>query len=270
MNKIRVLLLGDLVGVPGCTIFQKHVNTLKEKYDIDAVIVNGENSASDGMGITPRVAKFFKHNGVDVITSGNHIWHKRDIYPYLNEHHDLLRPANYPAGVPGVGMTTFSCKGFDVAVINLQGLVFMRDHLECPFRTAQTLLTMLKEKTNLIFVDFHAEATAEKIGLGYFLDGEVSCMVGTHTHVLTADERILPKGTAYISDIGMAGALNSMLGMKKDALIKRFLNQLPVRFVVETEGPFIMTGVVVTVDTGSGKAEEIKRVKVIDRDIVLT
>lgn len=270
MDQIRVLLLGDLVGVPGCTIFQKHIERLKQDYAIDAVIVNGENAAGDGMGITPRIARSFKHNGVDVITSGNHIWNKKEIYEYLNEHHDLLRPANYPSGVPGVGMTTFRCKDQEIAVINLQGRVFMREHLECPFRTAQTLLTILKQKTKLIFIDFHAEASSEKIGLGYFLDGQVSCIVGTHTHVLTADERILPQGTAYITDIGMGGALNSMLGMKKDILIQRFLTQLPIRFVVATEGPFIMTGVVVTVDVTSGKATAIEPIKVIDSDIVLS
>jgi len=270
LMEIRVLLLGDIVGVPGCAIFQKHIDKLKREHKIDAVIVNGENSAADGMGITSRLAKFFKHNGVDVITSGNHIWHKKEIYDYLNENHDLLRPANYPSGVPGVGMTTFKCKDHVIAVINLQGRVFMRQYLECPFRTVQTLLTLLQEKTNIIFVDIHAEATAEKIGIGYFLDGKVSCVAGTHTHVQTCDERILPKGTAYISDLGMSGALNSMLGMKKDALIQQFMNQLPVRFVVETEGPFILTGAVVTVNAKTGKATAIKTIKVIDDDITLS
>jgi len=269
MDQIRVLLLGDLVGVPGCTIFQKHIDKIRQEYNIDAVIVNGENSANDGLGITPKNMHFFKHNNVDVVTSGNHIWNKRTIYSYVDEHHDLLRPANYPAGVPGVGMTTFNCKGYEIAVINLQGRVFMREHLECPFRTVQTLLTILKDKTNLIFVDFHAEASAEKVGMGYFLDGKVSCLVGTHTHVLTADERILPHGTAYITDIGMGGALNSMIGMKKEPLIQRFLNQLPVRFTVDTDAPFVMTGVVVTVDTLSGKAFNIEPIKVIDEDIEL-
>jgi len=145
----------------------------------------------------------------------------------------------------------------------------MRENLDCPFRTAQTLLTILKEQTKLIFIDFHAEATAEKLGLGYFLDGQITGMVGTHTHVLTADERIFSQGTAYISDLGMAGALNSMIGMKKNILIQRFLTQLPVRFVVETEGPFIMTGVLITADTRTGKATEIKRITVVDDDITL-
>ena len=267
---MRVLLLGDIVGVPGCTIFQKHVDRLKKEHKIDAVIVNGENSAPDGLGITARTAHFFKHNGVDVITSGNHIWNKKDIYPYLNENHDLLRPANYPPGTPGVGMTIFMCNGFPVGVINVQGRVFMREDLECPFRTIQTLLTVLKQKTKLIIVDVHAEATAEKIGLAYFLDGQVSCVFGTHTHVQTADERILPKGTAYITDVGMAGSLNSMLGMKADAIIQRFLTQTPVRFTVDTEPPFIMTGAIVTLDTVTGKALNIETIKIIDSEINLS
>jgi len=270
MEQIRVLLLGDIVGVPGCTLFQKHIDKIKEEYAVDAIIINGENASADGMGITSRLVRFFKHNGVNVITSGNHIWNKKEIYDYLNEHHDLIRPANYPSGVPGVGMTMFRCKDQEIAVINLQGRVFMKEHLDCPFRAVQTLLTVLKEKAKIIFIDFHAEATAEKIGLGYFLDGQVSCVAGTHTHVLTADERILPKGTAYISDLGMSGALNSMLGMKKDSLIKRFLTQLPARFVIATEGPFIMTGAVVTVDATTGKASAIEPIKVIDTDIVLS
>jgi len=270
MKEIRILLLGDIVAVPGCTIFQKHIDRLKTEYNIDAIIVNGENAAADGMGITPRIVQFFKHNGVNVITSGNHIWNKKEIYDYLNEDHTLLRPANYPSGAPGVGMTTFTCNNYVVAIINLQGRIFMREDLDCPFRTAQTLLTVLKGKTNLIFIDFHAEATAEKIGLAYFLDGQVSCVVGTHTHVFTADQRILPKGTAYISDLGMAGALNSMLGMKKNILIQRFLTQMPARFIVETEGPFFMTGALVTVNTTTGKAEAIEPITVIDSDIVLS
>jgi len=269
MDHIKVLLLGDIVGVPGCTIFQKHIDRLKKEHKIDAVIVNGENSAPDGRGSTSKTLNFFKHNGVDVVTSGNHIFNKKDIYEYLNEHHDVLRPANYPTGTPGVGMTTFECKGHQIAVMNLQGRVFMRENLDCPFRTAETLLTILKNKTNLIFVDFHAEATSEKIGLAYFLDGKVTCVAGTHTHVLTADGRILPKGTAFISDLGMSAALNSMLGMKKENIIRYLMTQLPVRFAVETEGPFILTGAIVTANATTGKAEHIETIKILDDTITL-
>jgi len=267
MTTLRVLLLGDLVGAPGRAIFQKHIGRLRQELSIDALIVNGENSSGAGRGITPKTMHFFKHHGVDVVTTGNHIWHFRDINSYLAEHKDLLRPANYPNGCPGVGVTTFNCKGFEVAVVNLMGRVFMRDHVECPFKTAQSLLTYLKHKTNIIFVDFHAEATSEKYGLAYFLDGSISGLVGTHTHTQTADERILPGGTAYISDLGMSGALNSMLGMKKDAIIHNFLTQMPVKFTVEDQGPMFMCGAVIEVDTQSGKALSITRLRIDDEAV---
>ena len=267
MNKIRVLFVGDVVGQTGRTMYQKHIDGLRTKHKIDAVVVNGENSASNGRGISSRIVEFFKHNGANVITSGNHIWHNRDIYAYLEKNNDLLRPANFPTGAPGVGMTTFIVNGHTIGIINLQGRVFMRDLIECPFQAAITLLTYLKSKTNTIFVDFHAEATSEKIGLAYYLDGKISGLVGTHTHVQTADERILPGGTAFITDLGMAGSLNSMLGMKKEAIIQHFLTQTPVKFSVETTAPVVLHGVWIEVDTDTGKALRIERVRVIDKDI---
>lgn len=267
-NTLRVLFLGDIVGIAGRTIFQKHINHIRQQYKIDAVIVNGENSAN-GRGITSRIVRFFRHNGVDVITTGNHIWHHREIYEYLANNTDLLRPANFPSDCPGVGMTTFLCKGVTIGIMNLQGRVFMRDYLSCPFRTAESLLTYLRSKTNIIFVDMHAEATSEKMGLAYFLDGKISGYVGTHTHVQTTDERILPKGTAYITDLGMAGALNSMIGMKKEPIINNFLTQMPSKFVVDTEGPMIMTGAWIEVDTKTGKAVAIERIRILDNEIVI-
>lgn len=266
MDTLRVLMIGDVVGVTGRTMFQKHIDRLKDKYKIDALIVNGENS-SHGRGITSRIVRFFKHNGVDVITTGNHIWHKREIYPYLKEHTDLLRPANFPSSAPGVGMTTFFCKNSVIGVINIQGRVFMRDLLDCPFRTAESLLYFLQSKTKLIFVDFHAEATSEKMAMAYFLDGKISGLVGTHTHIQTADERILPGGTAYITDLGMVGSLNSMLGMKKEPIIENFLTQLPVKFSVDTSTPVVLCGVVIEVDTQTGKAQKIERVQVRDNSL---
>ncbi|MGE0206731.1 MAG: TIGR00282 family metallophosphoesterase [Candidatus Babeliales bacterium] len=263
---VRILFLGDIVGAPGRAVFQKHIKALKEKYAIDAVIVNGENSAR-GRGITSRIVKFFRHNGVDVVTSGNHIWQHREIIDYLKTHDDLLRPENYPSECPGTGVTTFSCDGIVIGVVNVQGRVFMRDHLSDPFKTMDTVLSYLKHKTNIIFVDFHAEATSEKIGLGFYLDGRVSAVVGTHTHVQTTDERILPKGTAFMTDAGMAGALHSMLGMKKEPIIQNFLTQMPVKFVVENEGPMILCGMWVDVDTASGKAVAVERIKIVDHDI---
>ncbi len=264
MDTIRVLLLGDIVGIPGRAMLQKHLASLKQKHAIDAVIVNGENSAGDGRGITPRIMKFFKHNGVNIVTSGNHIWQKKDIYPYLSEHRDLLRPANFPSACPGVGFTTFMVRNISIGVINLQGRVFMRELVACPFRTAETAITLLKPKTSLILVDMHAETSAEKMGVAYFLDGQVSAVVGTHTHVQTADNHILPNGTAYVTDLGMAGAVNSLIGMKKEPLIQNMLTQMPVKFVVETQGPMMLSGVWVDIDVISGKARAIERIRIID------
>jgi len=265
MSHIRVLFLGDIIGVTGRTLFQKHIGRIKRELQIDAIVVNGENS-SHGRGITSKIMKFFKHNGVDVVTSGNHIWRQKEIYSYLSENDDLLRPANYPTACPGSGVTIFSCKGHEIGVINLQGRIFMRDHVDCPFKTADTILTYLKSKTNIIFVDFHAEATSEKMGLAYHLSGKISGLVGTHTHIQTADERIFPGATAYISDLGMAGSLNSMIGMKKEQIIKHLMTQMPVKFEVETQAPYIMTGVYIDVEPTSGRALDIQRVKIIDEE----
>ncbi len=268
MKTIRILLLGDIVGTPGRAMFQKHIQHLKKTYRIDAVIVNGENSAQ-GRGITQRMVKFYRHNGADVITTGNHIWHHKDIYEYLKHNADVLRPENFPSDCPGSGITTFSINGITIGVVNLQGRVFMREHLNCPFKTAQSALTFLRHKTPIIVVDFHAETTSEKMAMGFFLDGQVSAVVGTHTHVQTADERILPQGTAFITDLGMAGARNSMLGMKKEPIIQNFLTQMPVKFSVEMEGPMILCGVWIEVDTQTGNALKIERIQIIDDEITV-
>jgi len=264
MNTIRVLLIGDVVGSPGRAMFQKHIDRVRDQYKIDAIIVNGENSDNRGRGISSRIVQFFKHNGVDIVTSGNHIWANKEIYQYMQEHTDLIRPANFPGETPGVGVTTFNCKGHIVGVVNIMGRVFMRDQLDCPFRTMSSILTYLRTKTKLILVDVHAETTSEKAALANYLDGKVSAVVGTHTHVQTADERILPHGTAFITDLGMTGSQNSCLGMKKEPIIERFIKQMPVKFVVEEANPFIMTGAWVEIDVETGKALVIERVKVID------
>lgn len=266
-HALRILCIGDVVGSPGCALFQKHIDRLRNQYVIDGVIVNGENSDHRGRGITSRIVKFFRHNNVDVVTSGNHIWANKEIYTYLSTNSDLLRPANYPSAAPGVGVTMFYCKGYAIAVMNLIGRIFMRDFVECPFRTAESILTYLRDKTKIIIVDMHAEASSEKIGMGYFLDGKVSAVVGTHTHVPTADERILPKGTAFVTDLGMTGSLNSMIGMKKEPIIENFVTQMPVKFVVEESGPFVMTGVWIDINPDTGKALQIERFKVIDEDM---
>lgn len=263
-NTIRVLMVGDVVGVAGRAVFQRHINALKTRYNIDAIIVNGENSSSRGRGIAPRIMHFFKHHGVDVVTSGNHIWQDKEIYRYLQEHNDLLRPDNFPAQCPGKGVTTFAAKGVVIGVLNLQGNVFMKEQVSCPFRAADSALTFLRSKTAIILVDFHAETTAEKMALGFYLDGRVSAVVGTHTHVQTADSRILPGGTAFLTDLGMCGSYNSMIGMKKESVIQSFLTQMPHKFEVETKGPFIMCGALIDITKKTGQAAAIERVFIID------
>lgn len=264
MARFRVLMLGDLVGETGCALFQKHSKRLREQYHADALIVNGENSAPGGRGITPTGMAFLKEHGATVVTSGNHIWQRQEIVRYCTDHKDLLRPINFPAGTPGTGVTTFVWQGYEIGVINVQGRSFMRELLSDPFRAVDSALTLLRYKTKTILVDMHAETTAEKMALGYYLDGRVSAVVGTHTHVQTADERILPGGTAYITDLGMAGSLNSMLGMKKEPIIEHFMTQMPTRFAVETAMPAFMTGVCIEIDLESGKALSIERVRIDD------
>lgn len=267
MNLIRILLVGDIVGISGCAMFAKHISTIREQYKIDGVIVNGENSSPDGRGITIKVMSFFKHHKVNVVTSGNHIWAKKEIYNYLSENKDLLRPANFPTEDPGVGYTTFNVRNYTIGVINLQARTFMRDFVSDPFKAADTILTYLTTKTKIILVDFHGEATSEKMGLAYYLDSRISALVGTHTHVPTADERVLPGGTAYITDLGMVGALNSMIGMKKETIIRGIITQMPVKFEVETEGPMFLSGAIVDIDVDTGKANKIQRIYVVDENL---
>ena len=260
---IKILMVGDIVGAAGRTIFQRHIEAIKRNHAIDFVIVNGENSAH-GVGITPRICEFFKNQGVDVITSGNHIWHKKEIYPYLSSHQDLLRPANFPPGVPGVGVTVVNKKSVSYAVVNLLGRTFMREDLDCPFRTLETILTYVRDKARIIIVDFHAEATSEKQALATYFDGRVTAVLGTHTHVQTADERVLPSGTAYIGDVGMAGAINALLGMEAKAIIQRFLTQMPSKFSVEMTPPYMLNAVVIEVDVTTGRAVSIERLMIKD------
>jgi metallophosphoesterase (TIGR00282 family) len=268
MNTHKILMVGDIVGAAGRTIFQRHIENIKKDYDIDFVIVNGENSAH-GVGITPRICEFFKNHGVDVITSGNHIWHKKEIFPYLSSHQDLLRPANFPAGVPGVGVSIVNKQGAAYAVVNLLGRVFMRENLDCPFRTLETILTYVRDKARIIIVDFHAEATSEKQAFATCFDGRVTAIIGTHTHVQTADERVMPGGTAYITDVGMAGAVNSLLGMEAKPIIQRFLTQMPVKFSVEMAPPYMLGAVVIEADASTGAAVSIKRLMITDNKTAL-
>lgn len=259
------MMLGDLMGEPGLTLFTKHARSLIEQHKIDVVVVNGENSAPNGRGITTRVVSLLKEHGAHVITTGNHIWHHKDIFAYFDEgHEDVLRPANFPTQCPGKGLTFITVQGVTVAVVNMQGRVFMRENLDCPFRSLDSLLHFIKSKTNIVLVDFHAETTAEKLGFGLYFDGKISAVVGTHTHVPTADARILPKGTAYITDLGFAGSYHSMIGMKLESVIPTFIDQMPSKFIVETKPPFIMSGVFIDIDTKTGLAQKIEQIKIID------
>jgi len=267
---IRLLFLGDLSGPAGVAMFEKWAPQLKAKHSINAIVVNGENTAKNGRGITPQIVQRLIDAGASVITSGNHIWANKKIYSFIDESSVLIRPANYPSSCPGKGYSIFEVNGVSVAVISVQGRVFMHDDLGCPFRTVESLLMLLSQKTNVVFVDFHAEATSEKQAMRHFLDGKVTGVYGTHTHVPTADEQILPSGTSYITDLGFAGAIHSSLGINQDVVLDRFLNQMPVLFKVETRGPMIMTGIWVDVDVASGKTVAIERIKVIDNEIETT
>jgi metallophosphoesterase (TIGR00282 family) len=258
---MRIIFIGDIVGEPGIAMLTRSLPGLREAYRPDVILVNGENAASDGRGITPDIVRQLMQLGISLITSGNHIWAKKEIVDYLaGGSKDLLRPANFPGDCPGsgVGIVTLA-DGRKLGVINLMGRVFMHDQLDCPFRAASSALTYLRSVTPYIFVDMHAETTAEKRALATYLDGKVSAVVGTHTHVQTADERILPGGTAYMTDVGMGGALNSSLGMKVEPIIKRFLSQMPVRFMVEQAEPWILSAVFIELES-SGKAVKIERI----------
>lgn len=256
---LRLLLIGDIVGRPGRRAVRECLPSLRQKYQLDFVIANGENAAG-GNGLTPAVAEELFSCGIDVLTGGNHIWDKKEVFPLLDAEPRIIRPANYPPGAPGVGYGIFSVREHKVAVINLCGRVFMPD-LDCPFRLAESLVTELRAHTPLIVVDFHAEATSEKIAFGWFLDGRVTAVIGTHTHVQTADERILPGGTAYLTDVGMTGPRDGVIGVKKEIVIEKFLSQLPRRFEVAS-GPYQFNGCVITVDPSSGKAVAIERVQI--------
>ncbi len=254
---IKVLFIGDIVGRPGRSALKRWLPSWKSSQKIDFVVANGENAAG-GMGLTEKVFHELIGIGIDVITTGNHVWSKKEIYPVLDTSDRLLRPANYPENVPGKGWTLCSVKGEKVMIINLEGRVFMKA-LECPFKTAEALIKGFKGK--VILVDFHAEATSEKIALGWYLDGKVTAVVGTHTHVQTSDETLLPKKTAYITDLGMTGPVDSVIGMKREVVLHRFLTQMPSRFEVAS-GKTVISGAVIQVDCETGRATSIERIRV--------
>lgn len=252
-------MVGDIVGRPGRKILSYALPKLKKERDLDLIIVNGENSAG-GFGITKETYNEIKRAGADVVTSGNHIWDKRDSGELLDSEPRLLRPANYPPGVFGTGSVTFDINGIKVGVINLAGRVYM-DAIDCPFRKAKEICLEMREKgIKHIFVDFHAEATSEKEAMGYFLDGLVTAVVGTHTHVPTGDERILEDGTAFQTDLGMTGPRDGILGVAKDIIIAKFLDALPKRFEI-ANGAVWLCGLIIDVDDSSGKAISIERLR---------
>jgi putative metallophosphoesterase len=252
---MKVLIIGDIVGQPGRNILFKFLEKRKQNYDF--IIVNGENSAG-GFGINIKIAEQFFQRGTDVITLGNHSWDKREIYPYINEHKNLIRPLNFAEGAPGNGYTIVAKNGIKVAVINAQGKVFMPP-IACPFLAVEEVLPKIKEETDIIILDFHGEATSEKQAMGWNLTGKVSVVYGTHTHTQTADERILPGGTAYISDVGMTGGHDGILGMNRRESIQKFKDGMPARYSVCEENPRI-NGIEVEIDEKTGKAISIERV----------
>lgn len=255
-DKIGLLFIGDVIGRPGRAALQEYLPQVKAKYQCDVVIANGENAAG-GIGITDAVSKeMFAH--ADVLTSGNHIWDKKEAVSLLERNPRLLRPANYPPRNPGKGTYIYEAwNGQKVGILNLQGRVFM-EAVDCPFRAADELLVKMRVETPVILVDFHAEATSEKQGMGWYLDGRVSAVIGTHTHVPTADERILPGGTAYLTDIGMVGGYDSVIGIKKEQALDRFLTARPQRFEPSKSG-LVFSAVHITVDRASGRALSIHR-----------
>jgi len=255
---MKILFIGDTVGKAGRTIVHQHLKYLKEELSVDLTILNCENAAA-GFGITPKIADEFFDWGIDVLTSGNHIWDKKEIMPYLDTHTRILRPANYPSANPGRGLVTFKTRsGEEVAVLNLQGRVFMPP-TDDPFRVADAELEKIPKHIKVIFVDMHGEATSEKVAMGWYLDGRVSAVVGTHTHIPTADETILPGGTAFQTDVGMAGPFFSVIGVIKEDVIRRFLTSIPEKFESASQDAQL-NAVFVEVDSTSGKAVRIQRV----------
>ncbi len=265
MGEMKILFIGDIVGKPGREIMRRALPSIVERHAIDLVIANVENAAG-GMGITRDVAETIRDAGVHVMTSGNHIWDKKEALDYIQVQPRLLRPANYPASVPGHGRYVTRTAGGDaVAVINVMGRIFMNP-LDNPFHVVNREIEAVREETRVIFVDFHAEATSEKLAMGWHLDGHVTAVVGTHTHVQTADERVLPQGTAYITDVGMTGPHDSIIGVQTGPALTRFLDGIPARFETAS-GNSRINAVIVTASTATGVASGIERVNLSAQDV---
>ncbi len=257
-DTLNILFLGDIIGQPGSRAVFFHHQRLKKKYSIDFTIANGENAA-DGFGITPELASQFLSSGIDVITSGNHIWQKREILDMLNNDPRVLRPANYPNSVPGKGHNVYQVRNFKICVINVQGRERMYS-INDPFRGVMDIIRTIKNETKVIVVDFHAEEPGEKEALGLYLDGKVSLLVGTHTHVQTADERVLPGGTGYITDVGMTGPSDSVIGFNPVVAAQRNITQMPLKMEV-ADTPAILCGVAAEIDPETGRCLSINRIR---------
>ena len=256
---MKILMVGDVYGEPGRQAIQRLLPKIRQEHGIDLTVVNVENAAG-GFCVTAQMAKAFLEQGADVMTSGNHIWDKKEIVEYITRENLLLRPANFPEGTPGVGYVTVKAGPHRVGVLNLMGRIFMNP-IDCPFRKADEIIPVLRRDTPIILVDMHAEATSESIAMGWHLAGRVSAVVGTHRHVQTADERILPGGTAYITDLGLTGPTDGVIGVDRDLIIQRFMQQMPIRFET-AKGPAALHGVVITLDPDTGRASSIERLRV--------
>lgn len=254
---MNIMVVGDVIGEPGRKALFLFLHRIIQERKVDFVIANGENAAG-GFGITGKIAGKLYSYGVDCITTGNHVWRNKEVFRVIDTDTRLLRPANYPAGTPGRGSAILEKNGLQIAVLNLLGRVYM-DPVECPFRTAKKEISALRKITKNIVVDFHGEATSEKMAMGWYIDGMVSAMVGTHTHVQTADERVLPNGTAYITDVGMTGPFDSIIGMKKESALKRFVTLLPSKYSV-AEDDIRINAVLLCIEKATGKALNIERV----------
>ena len=253
---MRILIVGDVVGRPGRKAFGKYTKELRQKHNIDIVIVNGENSAG-GKGVSRKSLDELYAAGADIVTSGNHIWDNREVQGLIDDEPYLVRPANYPEGAPGKGWCLYPFKAKNIAVIHLSGRAFMPD-MDCPFQKIDDILSEIGDQADIKILDFHAETTSEKMAMGFYLDGRVQVVVGTHTHIQTADERLLPNSTAYITDLGMVGPWNSVLGVKSDIIIKKFTSCMPVRFDL-ADGPAVYSAVIVEIDDATNKAVAVER-----------
>jgi metallophosphoesterase (TIGR00282 family) len=255
---MRILFVGDVVGKPGRQAVRHLLPALRRRHEVDVAVVNIENAAG-GFGFTPEIAREVLDAGADCLTSGNHVWKKREAYSYIDSEPRVLRPANYPTGAPGRGYSVRMIDGRPFAVANLMGRVFM-ESLDCPFRALDEIWERIRHETSFFLIDFHAETTSEKMALGWYAAGRASAVIGTHTHVQTADERILPGGTGYITDVGMTGPIDSVLGVDTERVVERFLTQMPVRFEV-ARGPAVLMAVLLELDDQTGRTRSITRLQ---------